>query len=416
MQDIVSILIDNNRPVDLYILARFTYRFGEPILTDEAYEILDRAIKTTEYAYLSEKSYDDDDIPYDLIKEFNLSHLIFSGVDNPKLNEHLADDKSLSIKSLNDYKDIYDYFMATPDEDKVLSLKINGINNKVLYENSQEGHVFVGGLTRGRSTATSLNVSKNLSKVVPLKVENLDKPFITIFGETTVINSVYKTICRDNAEGFTSARMAAISMLRVDYPEEEYKNLRFMAFNSDGLSDTLWGTFDKLESLGFNVPPRRYVKATDVPKDYEEFRKFLFELLSWFREQEKSIGIDADGVVADVNDKNFVGEITNQYSNRNCAIKVEWWYSRHYTGIVKDIIIEQQRVNASVVIEIEPITTDDNVTARRVTTYNPSYVIDNDITVGSEIKFGRNSEAVNVLVTDRDMNDSFSYRYSNSFQ
>lgn len=75
-------------------------------------------------------------------------------------------------------------------------------------------------------------------------------------------------------------------------------------------------------------------------------------------------------------------------------------------GVVKNIVIEQQAVNASVVIEIEPIRTEDNVVARRVQTYNVSYLVDNNIYIGAPVYFIRNSEAISVLLTGKALEEA----------
>ena len=102
--------------------------------------------------------------------------------------------------------------------------------------------------------------------------------------------------------------------------------------------------------------------------------------------------------IIDVDYYSYVGEVTNQYSSRNCALKFEYWSSAVYKGVVDKVLIEQQEVDASCVVLIKPLLTEDGATCRRVSCYNPSILIENGIKPGSDIYFVRNSEAISVIV------------------
>ena len=108
--------------------------------------------------------------------------------------------------------------------------------------------------------------------------------------------------------------------------------------------------------------------------------------------------IPSDGLVLEINDLNYIAPVHNQYSDRNIAIKLNHWKFNKYTGVVTDIIIEQQKVKASCRVTIEPILTDDGCSARVINVYNPRVLITENINIGSKIEFERNSGAINSLL------------------
>lgn len=391
--DIFLMLGNADRFEDLYTLSRYCYRVGEPIITDREYNILEEYIKDNNLSDLVNQSYDDDDVPVKLLKEFNLEHLIFDTSNTSKYIEYFSADRSMSIKALEDYREAFEFFNSIRGNNVVASLKLNGLFNQSLYLDGDYKATF----TRGRK-GNCIDVSKNASRVIKGNISG-DNKRVTVYSESLALN--YKSIPRVNGGGeFTSSRMAANSMLRVEVPSEYYKYLKTYAFNAEGLGyKTLSETLSHLKNDGFDVVPHKYIESSCIPEDYDTFCSWLKEILDFFYEESRKQGIDSDGVVIDVDDLDYVGSISNQYTSRNCALKFEYWSHKYYMGVIKDIHVEQKRVKASAVIEIEPIVTEDNVTARRVTTYNPSYIIDNNFNIGSVIYFERNSEAISVILT-----------------
>ena len=112
----------------------------------------------------------------------------------------------------------------------------------------------------------------------------------------------------------------------------------------------------------------------------------------------KTQALPSDGLVFEVNDLDYVDNVNNQYSNKNIAVKLSYWGFDKYIGTVEDIIIEQQRVIASCRIKIKPLRTKDGCEATYINSYNPSILINNNINIGSEVVFERNSGAINSLL------------------
>lgn len=390
--EIVKKLIDSKRYEDLYKLARYCYKQYNPIMSDSLYNKLEETIKKFKISSLVNQSYDDDSSPNELLKEFNLEYLSYSSGGNYKYHDQLQSEKSMSILALTDYRQAYDYFMATPNEDKVISGKQNGFNLRSLYHKGSLKIV----LTRARKDGSSaIDVTKEYSKMCPTVLDGIDNDTVIIYGEGIVNDSAVSKIPRRDGESFTSARMAANSIFRVGLEDESFRdNVHFMAFNADGLAGTITETFCKLEAMGFEVVPYKLIKSEQVPKTFEEFCSWLKNEMDFIWNKCKELDLDTDGMVVDINSKLYMSEENNQYLSRNCALKFEQWSFKYYKGKIKNIVIEQQRVNASAIIEIEPLSVDDGSTNRRVVIYNPSFIIENGFKIGGDIYFERDSGAI----------------------
>ena len=118
-------------------------------------------------------------------------------------------------------------------------------------------------------------------------------------------------------------------------------------------------------------------------------------------EQGNKLGIGSDGVVmyllADINT-----ERKDKYSDSNIAIKYGHWAAATYVSRVTGIVFEQRRVEASIVLEIEPCLTRDMNTATRVGVGSPDILIRDGIRIGDEIVFERKSEAYNVYLRKKE--------------
>ncbi len=91
--NIVKTLVEQNRFDSLFILARFMYRVGSPIINDSKYNMIEN--KFLETGYLKEytsRTYDDDPIPYKLLREFNLENYIPKDLVSSKYIEHFDKD------------------------------------------------------------------------------------------------------------------------------------------------------------------------------------------------------------------------------------------------------------------------------------------------------------------------------------
>lgn len=390
--DILNKLINEGRIKDIYLLARFMYKVAEPIMDDSTYDEFEKGLKDSEYKILTEKSYDDDPVPKELLDEFGLGHLAIENDSKNEYCKYLDADKSMSIEALYDYEEAFKFFKAHRNVRLIASVKNNGINTKSLWLDGE----YKATMTRGRAT-NAMDVTQNAyRKLGSIRVPSEGNK--TLYAECLVDDDKFRELPKQEGS-FTASRMAAISMLRTNYDDEWYKYLKFYFFGAEGLKPTIHETLDYLDECGLNTVPRLLIEPNEFPEEFEDFciwlKSKIFDPLYKNQVEGK---IPADGVVIDVDDYSYVGEVTNQYSSRNCALKFEYWSSAVYKGVVDKVLIEQQEVDASCVVLIKPLLTEDGATCRRVSCYNPSILIENGIKPGSDIYFVRNSEAISVIV------------------
>lgn len=401
-------LLSEKRYSDIWILARYFYRIGEaPIITDSVYDRMTNLFRENCYdelqAYL-DRTYDDDPIPYDLLEEIGVRPYVpVTKVGRNDLFDLLNEDKSLSIDSIVNYRSAYDFLMDKVDNklDVVASLKMDGVNVKSLYQSGK----FSLSLSRGRAS-NSFDFTDQAAYVLPAFINN-DLPELRVTGECFVVKEGLEKLRAKYAQDkYKTSKSAAISLLRVKHSINDYKDLRLKVFAAEGLADTVIKTFEILKSFGFDVVPYLFIPWDTIPKDYDEFciwlRNAVFQQMY---DAQLAGDMPADGVVLEVNNYGWQDTISNQYSNRQIACKFDFWAFESYKAIVKEIVIVQRRVTASVRVKIEPMQTNDACEAKIINIFNPSILIHNDIKVGDFVYFERNSGAVNILIHGKRLDD-----------
>lgn len=401
-------LLSEKRYSDIWILARYFYRIGEaPIITDSVYDRMTNLFRENCYdelqAYL-DRTYDDDPIPYDLLEEIGVRPYVpVTKVGRNDLFDLLNEDKSLSIDSIVNYRSAYDFLMDKVDNklDVVASLKMDGVNVKSLYQSGK----FSLSLSRGRAS-NSFDFTDQAAYVLPAFINN-DLPELRVTGECFVVKEgLEKLRAKYAKDKYKTSKSAAISLLRVKHSINDYKDLRLKVFAAEGLADTVIKTFEILKSFGFDVVPYLFIPWDTIPKDYDEFciwlRNAVFQQMY---DAQLAGDMPADGVVLEVNNYGWQDTISNQYSNRQIACKFDFWAFESYKAIVKEIVIVQRRVTASVRVKIEPMQTNDACEAKIINIFNPSILIHNDIKVGDFVYFERNSGAVNILIHGKRLDD-----------
>lgn len=399
--------VSKKRWASIFILSRYLYRVGEePLISDAMYDQLTKAIRSSnneEMLCYLDRTYDDDPIPYDLLEEAQIEPVKFVPHEGRKaLYAQLDEEKSLSINSVTTYEEAYIFFMhfKTLNKDLVISLKMDGINTKMLYVNDKFGV----SVSRARD-GVGFDFTDQLANVVPLEIKT-GKTEIKITGESYVIKSGIP-ILRDKYDSnkYKTSKSSAISMLRVAHAPTDYKYLKTRVFSAEGLCDTLCGTYRALESLGFDTVPYCYITIDEVPSDFIFFKSWLKSHFDSLYKIQVDNDIPADGIVVAVNDLLWDDTITNQYSNKQLALKFEHWKFDVYRAVVTDILTEQRRVNVSTKVRIAPLVTSDDCEARIINTFNPAVLIENNIKVGTEVFFERNSGAVNILIHGKRLED-----------
>ena len=401
-------LLSEKRYFDIWILARYFYRIGEaPIITDSIYDRMTNLFKEKCYdelhAYL-DRTYDDDPIPYDLLEEIGVRPYVpVTKIGRNDLFDLLNEDKSLSIDSIVNYRSAYDFLMDKVDNklDVVASLKMDGVNVKSLYQSGK----FSLSLSRGRAS-NSFDFTDQAAYVLPAFINN-DLPELRVTGECFVVKEGLEKLRAKYAQDkYKTSKSAAISLLRVKHSINDYKDLRLKVFAAEGLADTVIKTFEILKSFGFDVVPYLFIPWDTIPKDYDEFCVWLRDaVFQQMHDAQLAGDMPADGVVLEVNNYGWQDTISNQYSNRQIACKFDFWAFESYKAIVKEIVIVQRRVTASVRVKIEPMQTNDACEAKIINIFNPSILIHNDIKVGDFVYFERNSGAVNILIHGKRLDD-----------
>lgn len=401
-------LLSEKRYSDIWILARYFYRIGEaPIITDSVYDRMTNLFRENCYdelqAYL-DRTYDDDPIPYDLLEEIGVRPYVpVTKVGRNDLFDLLNEDKSLSIDSIVNYRSAYDFLMDKVDNklDVVASLKMDGVNVKSLYQSGK----FSLSLSRGRAS-NSFDFTDQAAYVLPAFINN-DLPELRVTGECFVVKEGLEKLRAKYAQDkYKTSKSAAISLLRVKHSINDYKDLRLKVFAAEGLADTVIKTFEILKSFGFDVVPYLFIPWDTIPKDYDEFCIWLRDaVFQQMHDAQLAGDMPADGVVLEVNNYGWQDTISNQYSNRQIACKFDFWAFESYKAIVKEIVIVQRRVTASVRVKIEPMQTNDACEAKIINIFNPSILIHNDIKVGDFVYFERNSGAVNILIHGKRLDD-----------
>lgn len=383
---------------DLFILARYFYRIGEPIMEDRIYEQYLNWVKNNPKGYedFLSRTYDDDPVPLELLKEIDVEPTIpqTTGSEKQELMQYLNEEKSLSIDSVTNYASAYNFFIAykSQEKDLMMSLKMDGVNAKSLYLDGKRKL----SLSRGRN-GNSFDFTDNLTQVLPNQLDleiNELKVYTECYVDYDYLGELRK---KYDVDKYKMSKSAAISLLRVAHQPEDYKHLHAVVINVEGLSTkTLEDTFSTMEQLGFEVPEYKLIRWSEIPEDYETFCKWLkTDVFDYMFERTK--GIPSDGIVIEVNDLEYEGVINGMYSNRQLALKFEQWGFDYYVGIVEDIIWEQQRVYANCKLQIKPVNTKD-AEARIINAFNMGVLIEEGITKGSKIYFERNSDAVNILI------------------
>ena len=241
-----------------------------------------------------------------------------------------------------------------------------------------------------------------MQQVIPNEIKNTSG-FVTITGEAYIkATNLQKLNAKYPNKDLKTPKSAAGSLLVAPdkYDKEDFEGLHFIAHGGENIGTTITEKYESFIQNGFEVPPYILVLYGEIPQDFATFKTWLKNnILDVLWEKGEQLEIPSDGVVCEKIQVSLTDR-KDQYSDANVAIKYEQWKSPQYKGIVEAILFEQKRVNASVVLQIKPVTTKDFNVARRVSVGSPAILIHNKIVPGSEITFERKSQAINVLVTD----------------
>lgn len=220
--------------IEKYIIARWAYSVGQPIMSDPEYNMLHRMMQvkypTNPY---SQRSWSSDPCPAAYLRKYGYSHLIKAVI---------LSDKTESIQSLNTLVDVRSEYAAmnTPH---VVSFKLDGWNVQASYYNGELVHV----QTRGRSTdAMDANV---IAPMLPRTIPVAGKALVTL--ELLVPNADFQYFKQNH--NATSQRGAVSTALAKG--GEALKHIKALAHGIRCSMEIPYAQkLYKLQEWGFEVP------------------------------------------------------------------------------------------------------------------------------------------------------------------
>lgn len=337
-----------NQFYDKYIIARWAYSIGCPIISDAEYGELEEYVKAhyPDSPYLKQ-SWSSDTMPYELLEKYGLQDLI---------RQVVITDRTESIPSINTWTELLQIYSTLSDEVTV-SYKHDGWNIQAVYLNGKLSLV----QTRGRLTASMQ--ADRLGVLLPQTITITEQTRIVM--EATISNATWPIV--KEKFGVTSQR-SAISTLLATEGGEQYITLT--AF--DIHTKTKYPVFETLKKWGFKTPwystVSNFTDLTDAIKTFDESIKYYPE--------------PTDGLV-------IAGTATY-------AVRLLSWtpaiFKSYVTGYKEDFGLKQ----LSIACKIKPIKMN-NATQSVVPLTNLRNVIKYDLRIGSPIAFKYTSASIAVI-------------------
>lgn len=332
--------------LEKYVIARWTYSIGTPIISDAEYSLL-HTLMQTEYPdneYVN-RSWSSDPCPVTLLKKYGMEQYIKAVI---------LSDKTESIPSLNSYREIREEFSDIEEEVEV-SYKHDGWNIQASYFNGSLIHV----QTRGRSSDAI--ITDHIWDMFPQHIPPKGK--ITVVSELTANREAFeyakKRFGNVSQRGCVSTFLANKDVTHM---------LSVHSFKIIGDTPYL---ADKslLKQWGFNVPMYQKVSS------YEE----LLEAIKVFSDYLPNYDFPTDGLVV-------AGDKTR-------AIRVAAWEEPILRSYVTGYKQEFGPYACSIGLVIYPIKRD-NSTQVNIPATNIKRLIEMDLKPGHPVAFKIVSSAI----------------------
>lgn len=332
--------------LDKFILARWCYSVGEPIISDAEYTVLlnyiNSAYPDNEYV---QRSWSSDPCPTELLYKINRPDLIA---------KIILSDKTESIPSLNTNLELQEELQSFIGHG-TMSMKHDGWNIQSNYYNGK----LVSIKTRGRAS-DAIDVDP-IRKLVPETIPAMGS--IKIVQEATVSKTNFP-FCASTF-GNVSERAAVSSILA----RPEYTHLLSVhAFDIHGYLDNRC-KFEVLKEWGFDIP------------NYYEVHNYddILNALRLLSEEQPSYLWPTDGAVFD--------------GNKRRAIRLLAWEEPIYYSYVTDYLEQYNMYRISPSVLIYPVLRG-GTTQRRINITNWQRILDYNLAVNSPIAFRIASSAV----------------------
>lgn len=333
--------------LEKYIIARWAYSVGQPIMSDAEYTVLDRAMKAQvpDNPYCT-RSWSSDPCPVDLLRKYGYTDLIKAVV---------LSDKTESIPSLNTLVEVRTTYSGMSEPHSV-SYKIDGWNIQASYYNGD----LVNIQTRGRSTDAV--DAKALAPLFPSSIPEQGK--VLVVTECCVPDSEFSWF--KSTFGVTSQRGAVSTALAN--PSLCLTHVKLLA-HGVRCSSVVGDKFELLRSWGFEVPMYAWVSS------YEE----LMSQVEAFSTYKEGYGIPTDGLVV---------EGTSTY-----ALRIKAWEEPIYKSYVTGYKETYGPHSIAIQCTIYPIQLANSV-QRQLPATNVSRIVNLNLRPGLPIAFRLASSAI----------------------
>lgn len=405
-----------NKELALVLIARYLYARGVSYISDAEYD--DYCAILRQKDIVLDPIYENDPVPYEAFKElYDYNHEQTDKFLREKLGgladsneqttsvfkqndqhlDFLTESTSLSIASVNKFADAFDWFTNHTNEEITISTKIDGINTRRGYMVEGDHLEYKAALTRGRSS-DPINITENMRKISPPTVKGCADNLV-VYSETIVYSDFIEIANQKYNCDYTIPRGLAMAMMRVDkFDDEDYTNLKSFVFRVDWGSTLVEG-LELAKSLGFDVVP--YITYTYKGESFETFKQQMEDIIRQLKDTTDAMNIVTDGMVAEVNDRYIFssGDISNNYSTANIALKIGLWEPGVYTSRVVRLDLSPQFDRCACVAVVEPVIAAGGQMITRVNCYNPSILFEHNILPGTEIRFEyKNETTVNIIL------------------
>lgn len=334
--------------LETYIVARWCYSIGKPIMTDAEYNQLHRTMQVIfpDNPYVN-RSWSSDPCPKDLLVANGMEDYVYDVV---------LTDKTESIPSLNSYLEIEQTLRNI--HGGTISYKHDGWNYQASY---YKGRLV---LFQSRGRSHDAVVAEHMMQYLPQRIPTEENT--TVVMEVTVSNDIFE-FCKKKF-GNTSQRGAVSTLIA----NTQYSHLLTMhAFNimSQKPYDNIFPT---LSEWGYKTPMWRHVES------YDDLLKAIDEYSAY----EPNYAYPTDGLV-------YKGELTR-------AIRVQTWQEPIlYSFVLEDRPYYEKHAahRISVGVRIYPITLR-NSTQGVIPMNNLQRIIDYNLQPGAPIAFRIASSAI----------------------
>lgn len=330
-----------------FILARWSYSVGQPIITDAEYTQLLNFFKTTkpDWEYVN-RSWSSDPCPVDLLKQLGREDLIAAIT---------LSDKTESIPSLNTMYEVVSTYQNAVFDKATISYKHDGWNVQATYYNGE----LISVNTRGRSS-DALDVSV-LTPLYPKTIPVMGR--IKVIGECTVSKALFSEL----KEKFGNVLERSAVRTALVHPEYACR-LSIHCFDIIGLQGV--EVFPTLMQWGFKTP------MWDTVSSFDD----LMTKIKGFDQNFINYPSPTDGLVVAIG------------SNRH-AIRVGSWEEPVYHSYVTAYEESYGPYTISMKIKIYPIHTSKGM-QYRIPITNLARIVSNSLQIGAPIAFNTVSGAI----------------------